>query len=198
MPPAFNLSQDQTLQFDLLVALACFQARAARWNRHLLAFAKWISLPCERLIFRDLEACDLVRSRRVRGLAHPPKRPHLSAVQFLKNVAVMRFDSQAAQKREYGVSFFPCQLAMFRPGFPAADAPHSVRKQRRRATIAQVLRAPCNRARGTAPASDAGTRACASRRRPPCPPSGPRWRTANGRPGARTARPRTACSRRRG
>ena len=40
-----------------------------------------------------------------------------------------------------------------------------------------------------------GTAACASRRRPPCPRPGPRWRRARGTAAARTAAPRAASSR---
>ena len=112
MPPAFNLSQDQTLQFDTvcLITLAGIERFLADVSISKLSFH------CV-----STNALSSARSIAVRlfDLVAPfIKRPHLSAVSFLKNEArvVCAFDvaamTGAAKGRDYGGLRKCCQAAL--------------------------------------------------------------------------------------
>ena len=81
MPPAFNLSQDQTLQFDsvCLITLAGIEGSSDVAIGHSLFFHCVSTLSFE-------HAVALRRETRHAGCALI-KRPHLSAVSFLKSGA---------------------------------------------------------------------------------------------------------------
>ena len=101
MPPAFNLSQDQTLQFNLLFSL----------------FTSGRSLSESDLNFRSnltsVRALYYLLASGSKSAAPSIKRPHLSAVCLLKNFAinfVYRVAAlSAAEKRDYAELFCRCQ-----------------------------------------------------------------------------------------
>ena len=113
MPPAFNLSQDQTLQFDsvCLITLAGIEGSSDVAIGHSLFFHCVSTLSFEHAVTLRRETpragCALI------------KRPHLSAVSFLKSVAgflagaplLQCNRSQAAKKRNYGAPQKACQAS---------------------------------------------------------------------------------------
>lgn len=101
MPPAFNLSQDQTLQFNLLFSL----------------FTSGRSLSESDLNFRSnltsVRALHYLLASGSKSAASSIKRPHLSAVCLLKNFAINFVHRvaalSAAEKRDYAELFRRCQ-----------------------------------------------------------------------------------------
>lgn len=101
MPPAFNLSQDQTLQFNLLFSL----------------FTSGRSLSESDLNFRSnltsVRALHYLLASGSKSAAPSIKRPHLSAVCLLKNFAINFVHRvaalSAAEKRDYAELFRRCQ-----------------------------------------------------------------------------------------
>ena len=79
MPPAFNLSQDQTLQFDTvcLITLAGIERFLANVSISKLSFH------C--VSTNDLSSAGSIAVRLFNPVAPFIKRPHLSTVSFLKN-----------------------------------------------------------------------------------------------------------------
>ena len=83
MPPAFNLSRDQTLQFNLCVVPRSCLRKPRSFERSLTQKTDWLRPKTKPNMFtvRALITC----ARRPRSSASRIKRPHLSAVCLLKN-----------------------------------------------------------------------------------------------------------------
>src|SRR4030095_11414051 len=92
MPPAFNLSQDQTLQFDTV----CLITLAGIWRSFDFL------IPC--VSTNDLSSARSIAVRLFDLVAPFIKRPHLSAVSFLKNKTPVActFDSAAWRESRRG------------------------------------------------------------------------------------------------
>ena len=100
MPPAFNLSQDQTLQFDLEITAQRIE----------------VNFTCMKIQFSER-----LRSRRPRHLSmpwHSPSNAHAYRLFIFKELSLFSdADVSSAQKRDYELVFKPCQSL----GFSAAS-----------------------------------------------------------------------------
>ena len=100
MPPAFNLSQDQTLQFNL-----CFDCNTFLYQSFLKILTRFL---LSKSLLSSVNVCFFSFATN--------KRPRLSSVFFLKIVSLYHLCSSnkafclsSAQKRNYEPLFNPCQ-----------------------------------------------------------------------------------------
>ena len=100
MPPAFNLSQDQTLQFNL-----CFDCNTFLYQSILKILTRFL---LSKSLLSSVNVCFFSFATN--------KRPRLSSVFFLKIVSLYHlctsnkaFCLSSAQKRNYELLFNPCQ-----------------------------------------------------------------------------------------
>lgn len=100
MPPAFNLSQDQTLQFNL-----CFDCNTFLYQSILKILTRFL---LSKSLLSSVNVCFFSFATN--------KRPRLSSVFFLKIVSLYHlrtpnkaFCLSSAQKRNYAPLFNPCQ-----------------------------------------------------------------------------------------